>query len=137
MRFLCKCVIYALRSKCFATVLAIYCAASFYLGQMYADMSIFAASGSIMSACGLLSLIRFTTIEKYIHQDATIDARKKGVDPVLTQAEEIQKSKQHISPARMRVKSELHAEVIGIVLIVVGAFISGYGSYVPLFWATA
>lgn len=137
MMFLCKCVIYALRSRLFAAVLVIYCAASFYLGQMYADMSLFAASGSIMSACGLLSLIRFTTIEKYIHQDATIDARQKGVDPILTRGEEVQKNRQRISPARIRIKSEIHAEVIGIVLIIVGAFISAYGSYVPLLWAHA
>ena len=89
-----------------------------------------------MTVFGLLSLIRFTTIEKYLNQD-TIIAGSTGLTgpPVSEEAAKRWKEK-NIADAKVRIKKELRAEAKGIVLTIVGTLIWSYGVYLPIFgWA--
>ena len=87
-----------------------------------------------MTVFGLLSLGQFTTIEKYLNQNAIIE-RSSGLqgrqvpDAKLKQLEE-----ENIAATNIRIKAELRSEMKGILLTVIGTLIWAYGAYVPIFW---
>lgn len=128
-----KFLIDTLKSWITALVVILFCCVSFYMGQLKTDMNLFAASGAVMTVFGLFSMIRFTTIEKYLQQDAIIAASTGVTGPPLSreEAEKLQSANQEA--ARMRIKKELHSELKGISLTVIGTLIWAYGAYVPIF----
>ena len=125
---------FALKSKISLIILVGFCVASFYFGQTHRDMNLFAASGGVMTVCGLLSLIRFTTIEKYLNQDAIVAGSTGVTGPPLTQDQAKKTQEQSIAAARIRIAAELRSELTGIALTVAGTLIWAYGSYVPVHW---
>jgi hypothetical protein len=82
-----------------------------------------------------LSLIRFTTIEKYRNQDA-IAGRSSGLTgPLVPDAKKAEQLRdKNIAAAKIRIKAELRSETKGILLTVIGTLIWAYGAYVPIFW---
>jgi hypothetical protein len=125
-----------LNSSISAAVLIGFCVLSFYLGQLHKDMNLFASSGGLMTVFGLLSLIRFTTIEKYLNQDA-IAGRSSGLTgPPVPDAKAEQLREKNIAAAKIRIKAELRSETKGILLTVIGTLIWAYGAYVPIFWCS-
>jgi hypothetical protein len=122
-----------LNSSISAAVLIGFCVLSFYVGQSHRDMNLFASSGGLMTVFGLLSLIRFTTIEKYLNQEAIV-ARSSGMTgPPVPDAKAKQLREKNIAAASVRMKAELRAELKGIFLTVIGTLIWAYGDYVPIF----
>lgn len=86
-----------------------------------------------MTVFGLLSMIRFTTMEKYLNQEAIIAASTGVTGPPLTAEESERISKENQKRAAIQIKKELRAEIKGIALTIVGTLIWAYGSYVPVF----
>lgn len=101
-------VVTTLNSSISAAILVLFCVLSFYLGQLHRDMNLFASSGGLMTVFGLLSLIRFTTIEKYLNQNAIIE-RSSGLtappvpDAELKQLEEKNSSREHTYKGRITI----------------------------------
>jgi hypothetical protein len=126
-------VVTTLNSSISAAVLIVFCALSFYLGQLHRDMNLFASSGGLMTVFGLLSLIRFTTIEKYLNQDAIIERSSGLTGPPVPDAKASQLREKNIAAANIRIKAELRSEMKGILLTVIGTLIWAYGAYVPIF----
>ena len=132
MKMVYKLIAIAAQSKISLAVLTLFCVASFAAGQKFNDMNLFAASGGVMTVGGLLSLIRFTTLNKLLYQEAII-ANSTGVTGPPLRAEEseaIQKASREA--ARLRIEAELRSEIIGLILTVIGTFIWAYGTYIPL-----
>jgi hypothetical protein len=134
MKGFCKFFLLALKSKISLVILVVFCVASFYFGQVRSDMGVFAASGGVLTVCGLLSLIRFTTIEKYLNQDNIVAQSTGLTGPPLSKERAKKLSEQNIAAARIRIEAELRSELAGIALTVVGTLIWAYGSYVPVHW---
>lgn len=120
--------------KSWITVLLVisFCAFSFYYGQHSSDMNFFAASGAVMTVFGLFSMIRFTTIEKYLRQDEIVAASTGVTGPPLSAEESARLQRQSQEAARIRIKKELHSELKGISLTIIGTLIWAYGAYVPV-----
>lgn len=114
-------------------VLVLFMAASFWLGEARHDMNLFAASGGIATVFGLFSLIRFTTIEKYLNQDQIIQSSTGLTGKPLSAEESDRIRRENIERARVRIKAELRSELAGIALTVIGTIVWAYGAYVPIF----
>lgn len=119
----------ALNSGITALGIIIFVAASFYVGQHYSDMNIFAASGAIATTYGLLLMIQFTTIDKYIQQEAIIANSTGMTGPPMTQQQVEEYSKRNIAAARIRIQQELKSELKGLGFTIAGTLIWAYGSY--------
>jgi hypothetical protein len=98
-------------------------------------MNLFASSGGLMTVFGLLSLIRSTTIEKYLNQNAIIERSSGLTAPPVPDAELKQLEEKNIAAANIRIKAELRSEMKGVLLTVIGTLIWAYGAYVPIFWS--
>lgn len=107
------------------------CMISFYFGQLRDDMNLFAASGAVMTVFGLLSIIRFTTIEKYLSQEAIVAASTGVTGPPLSAEESARVQRENQERARIRLKQELHSELKGISFTITGTLIWAYGAYIP------
>ncbi len=103
------------------------------MGQRFEDMNLFAASGAVMTVFGLLSMIKFTTIEKFLNQEEIV-ANSTGMTgrPMLPEQEE-QYQKEYQAAVNTRLAKELKTELKGILLSVCGTLIWAYGGYVPQF----
>ena len=123
----------ALESWVSLVVIILFCTISFFIGQLKSDMNLFAASGGVMTIFGLLSMIRFTTIEKYLQQQNIIDNSSGITGPPLRDEEIERIEKESRERARIKIKKELRSEIKGLALTVVGTIIWAYGVYVPLF----
>ena len=106
-----------------AGIIIAFCALSFALGEHVQDMNLFAASGSVMTVFGLLSLIRFTTIEKYLGQADIITSSTGITGPPLRPGEAEKIVQANRKAAKIRVTPELKAELRGTVLTIVGTLI--------------
>ncbi len=87
-----------------------------------------------MTVFGLLSLIRFTTFEKYLNQDSIVAHSTGLTGPPLSKEAAEQWQEKNIAAARIRIRKELRAEAKGVILTVVGTLIWAYGAYVPLLY---
>ncbi|MBK2095646.1 hypothetical protein IB680_08140 [Francisella philomiragia] len=96
-------------------------------------MSLFSASGSIMTIFGLFSMIKFTTIEKFINQEQIASSSTGITGPPISQEEATKLREENIKKARIRLKKELRTEIKGILFTVLGTLISAYGTYIPVF----
>ncbi|MGI9572531.1 hypothetical protein ACRYJU_00480 [Alloalcanivorax xenomutans] len=128
-RFLLK----ALNSWASIVFVVVYCIASFFLGQRCNDMNLFAASGAVVTVFGLFSMIRFTTIEKYLNQERIAAASTGVTGPPLSADDAKRLAKENQEKARVRLEQELRSELKGISFTIVGTLIWAYGSYVPVY----
>ena len=86
-----------------------------------------------MAIFGLFSMIKFTTIEKFLNQEAIAAANTGVTGPPLSQEESEKLQRENVGRARVRLQKELRSELKGIVLTIIGTLISAYGVYVPIF----
>lgn len=128
-----KLLLNALNSWVSIIFIILYCIASFFYGQKLNDMSLFSASGSIMTIFGLFSMIKFTTIEKFINQEQIASSSTGITGPPISQEEATKLREENIKKARIRLKKELRTEIKGILFTVLGTLISAYGTYIPVF----
>ena len=98
-------------------------------------MNLFAASGGIMTVFGLFSMIQFTTIEKYLNQEAIVASSTGLTGPPVSEEEAVRIKKENQRCAKIKLKRELRSELRGILFTVVGTIIWAYGNYVPIFYA--
>lgn len=121
----------ALNSRISLLFVGTYCVVSFCIGQAREDMNLFAASGAVVTVFGLFSMIRFTTIEKYLNHEAIIANSTGMTGPPVgpDEAERIRRENQE--RARVRLKKELRSELRGILLTITGTLIWAYGAYIP------
>jgi len=124
-----------LNSRSAVAALVFYMGLSFWYGQTRHDMNLFAASGGIATVFGLFSIIRFTTIEKYLNQDQIIKSSTGLTGTPVSGAEAERIQRESVERARVRIKAELQSELTGIALTVVGTLVWAYGTYVPVFQA--
>jgi hypothetical protein len=122
-----------LNSKFAVAALVCFMGASFWCGQTRHDMNLFAASGGIATVFGLFSLIKFTTITKYLNQDQIIQSSTGLTGKPLPAAEAERIRRENIERARVRIRAELQSELTGIGLTVIGTLVWAYGTYVPVF----
>lgn len=126
-----------------------FCLFNFCLSIIFNDMNIFASSGSLMTIFGLLCMIRFSTIDKYLKHDEIIlemAVRNEPVQPTLPamlpslqltfptilSMEEARQSAlraEKASRLEQEYREELKAEFAGIWFTIVGTLIWAYGSY--------
>ena len=134
MKALLKVLLTILNSTASVVFISGFCALSFYLGGVRHDMNLFAASGGVMTVFGLLSLIRFTTIEKYLNRDVIIANSTGLTGPPISAAQAKEFEAKSIAAAELRVRAELRSELKGIALTIIGTLIWAYGSYAPTLW---
>ncbi|ENL7174836.1 hypothetical protein AB6A49_004542 [Escherichia coli] len=121
-----------LGAKISIAILCVFCGASFLFGQYLNDMNLFASSGAIISVFGLLYTIKFTTLKKLSNREAEINSRSGVTGPPLS-AEESQKIREeNLAKARVEVREEIKAEVLGVGLTVFGTIIWAYGGYIKI-----
>ena len=96
-------------------------------------MNLFAASGAVMTVFGLFSMIQFTTIAKYLNQEAIIAASTGVTGPPLSAEESARLQRENQERARVRLKQELRSELKGISFTILGTLIWAYGAYVPVY----
>lgn len=133
MKKLYRFLLRALNSWVSIVLVVVYCIASFYLGQRFNDINLFAASGAVVTVFGLFSMIRFTTIEKYLNQERIVAASTGVTGPPLSADDSKRLAKQNQEQARLRLQQELRSELKGISFTIVGTLIWAYGNYVPVF----
>ena len=123
----------ALNSKFSVFFVLLFCSISFYFGQLNKDMNLFAASGAVMTVFGLFSVIQFTTIAKYLNQEAIIAASTGVTGPPISAEESARLRKVFQERARIQLKKELSSELKGIILTIFGTLMWAYGTYIPAF----
>lgn len=133
MRTMLSLMVRTLNSKYSGATLICFMGLSFWFGQRMHDMNLFAASGGVATVFGLFSLIRFTTIEKYLNQDQIVRSSTGVTGKPLSREESERIQRENIERARVRIKAELQSELVGIALSVVGTLVWAYGTYVPIF----
>jgi hypothetical protein len=128
-RFLVK----ALDSWFSAAFVVAYSLASFCFGQFCKDMNLFAASGAIMTVFGLFSMIRFTTIEKYLNQESIVTTSTGVTSPPLNPEQAAKAKERNQQKVKLRLTQELRSELKGILFTVIGTIIWAYGAYIPIY----
>ena len=122
-----------LSSKYAPLILILFSLISLAGGQILKNMNLFASSGAIMTIFGLISMIKFTTIEKYLNQKQIVAASTGMTGKVLLQNEQEAYAKRSQELAMQRIKKELRSELKGISLSIAGTLIWAYGAYIPVF----
>lgn len=125
-------VLQAMSSKWATAVVVCFCVFSLFLGQHKNDMNLFAASGGIMTVFGLLSLMRFTTIKKYVDEDELVAKSSGLTSGPLSDEEAALLAAKNIAAAKIRLRVELASELNGLALTVLGTIIWAYGVYLPI-----
>lgn len=111
--------------------------ASLVLMFYYNDVSLFAAAGGPITIIGLFSIVKFTTLEKYLKREELAMNSTGVTGPPISEAEcEIIVARSQ-EEARIRLALELRSEFTGIVLTVFGTILWAYGAYLPILsWIT-
>ena len=121
-----------LNAKYAPAILILFCIVSLVAAQFLNDMNLFASSGAVMTIFGLISMIKFTTIEKYLNKEQIIAASTGMTGAPLSQSEQEEYVKRSQEQARQRITKELNSELKGISLSILGTLIWAYGAYIPL-----
>lgn len=121
-----------LGAKTSIAILCVFCGASFLFGQYLNDMNLFASSGAIISVFGLLYTIKFTTLKKLSNREAEINSRSGVTGPPLSSEESQKIREENLAKARVEVREEIKAEVLGVGLTVFGTIIWAYGGYIKI-----
>ncbi|MBP6020797.1 MAG: hypothetical protein KA735_15025 [Burkholderiaceae bacterium] len=129
MRFFVRCIIKTFDSWISAGLIVLFCAFSFYIGKHSSDMNLFAASGGVMTIFGLLSMARFSTMEKYLQQEEIIQRSSGVTGPPLADGESEKIAARNRAAARIRIQKELYSDFRGLFLTVAGTIVWAYGQY--------
>lgn len=97
------------------------------------DVALFAAAGGPITIIGLLSTVKFTTIEKYLKRDELIANSTGLTGPPVSEADVEAIVARNREAARKRLTLELRSELTGIALTVFGTSLWAYGAYLPIF----
>ena len=74
-----KILLTILRSKLSIYVIGLFILGSLIASKISGDMNLFAASGAVLTIFGLFQTIQFTTIEKFLNQDAIVHSSDVGL----------------------------------------------------------
>lgn len=121
-----------LRSKVSIYVIGIFIISSLIASKITGDMNIFAASGSILTIFGLFQTIQFTTIERFLNQEAIIHSSTGVTGPPISQEESKRIISENRKKAKIKLEKELRSEIKGITYTIVGTLIWAYGIYIPI-----
>ncbi|WP_171289275.1 hypothetical protein, partial [Acinetobacter baumannii] len=116
---------------------SIYVIGLFILGSLIAskisgDMNLFAASGAVLTIFGLFQTIQFTTIEKFLNQDAIVHSSTGVTGPPLSVEESERIINENRKKAKIKLEKELKSEIKGISYTIIGTLIWAYGIYLPI-----
>lgn len=106
--------------------------ASLILMALHNDIALFAAVGGPITIIGLLSTVKFTTIEKYLKREDIIVSSTGVTGPPVSQADAEIIAARSQEATRKRLALELRSELTGIALTVFGTIIWAYGAYLPI-----
>lgn len=106
--------------------------ASFILMFLKNDIALFAAAGGPITIIGLLSTVKFTTIEKYLKREELIVTSTGMTGPPVSQADSEIIAARSQEATRQRLALELRSELTGIGLTVFGTILWAYGAYLPI-----
>jgi hypothetical protein len=110
------------RAVLLSIVLAYY---SYFYASMYQNSAVFTSSGSIISAIGLLLTLKHNFLA--IAQNAQA-AVIKHHQIMRFASQGMMEDPEYVNPAIIALKDEY----TGVILVLIGGFISGYGGFVPL-----
>ncbi|MCT9204174.1 hypothetical protein KTH23_19680 [Acinetobacter baumannii] len=79
-----KILLTILRSKLSIYVIGLFILGSLIASKISGDMNLFAASGAVLTIFGLFQTIQFTTIEKFLNQDAIVHSSTGVTGPPLS-----------------------------------------------------
>lgn len=127
----CRCMLAILDSRVTLVVLIFYVGVSFFIGQRLNDMSIFSASGGVVTIFGLFSIIKFTTVDKYLRREEIAYNSTGVTGPPVSDEELGRVMTANREAARVRLEKELRTEMTGVFMTVVGTVIWAYGGYIP------
>ena len=121
-----------LRSKFSIYVIGVFIISSLIASKAIGDMNLFAASGSILTIFGLFQTIQFTTIERFLNQEAIIHSSTGVTGPPISQEEIERIIAENRKKAKIKLEKELKSEIKGITYTIVGTLIWAYGVYIPI-----
>lgn len=122
----------ALRSKFSIYVIGALIIGSLIASKITGDMNLFAASGSILTIFGLFQTIQFTTIEKFLNQEAIIHHSTGVTGPPISEEESKRIAAENRKNAKIKLENELKSEIKGITYTIIGTLIWAYGVYIPI-----
>lgn len=121
-----------LRSKFSIYVIGLFILGSLIASKISGDMNLFAASGAILTIFGLFQTIQFTTIEKFLNQNAIIHSSTGVTGPPLSEDEMQKIIAENRKKAKIMLEKELKSEIKGIAYTIFGTIIWAYGIYIPI-----
>jgi hypothetical protein len=128
-----KILLTILRSKLSIYVIGLFILGSLIASKISGDMNLFAASGAVLTIFGLFQTIQFTTIEKFLNQDAIVHSSTGVTGPPLS-VEESERTiiNENRKKAKIKLEKELKSEIKGISYTIIGTLIWAYGIYLPI-----
>jgi hypothetical protein len=127
-----KILLTILRSKLSIYVIGLFILGSLIASKISGDMNLFAASGAVLTIFGLFQTIQFTTIEKFLNQDAIVHSSTGVTGPPLSVEESEQIINENRKKAKIKLEKELKSEIKGISYTIIGTLIWAYGIYLPI-----
>ncbi|EOM0840682.1 hypothetical protein ACNA1Q_003616 [Acinetobacter baumannii] len=127
-----KILLTILRSKLSIYVIGLFILGSLIASKISGDMNLFAASGAVLTILGLFQTIQFTTIEKFLNQDAIVHSSTGVTGPPLSVEESERIINENRKKAKIKLEKELKSEIKGISYTIIGTLIWAYGIYLPI-----
>ncbi|AVO89384.1 hypothetical protein NDS20_003597 [Acinetobacter baumannii] len=127
-----KILLTILRSKLSIYVIGLFILGSLIASKISGDMNLFAASGAVLTIFGLFQTIQFTTIEKFLNQDAIVHSSTGVTGPPLSVEESERIINENRKKAKIKLEKELKSEIKGISYTIIGTLIWAYGIYLPI-----
>ncbi|PHM61022.1 hypothetical protein [Xenorhabdus ishibashii] len=121
-----------LGAKASIALLIIFCSLSFLFGQYLNDMNLFASSGAMVLAFGLIHTIKYTTLKKLANREVEISSRSGVTGPPLSVEESKKMREENLIRARIEVREEIKSEMLGVFLTIFGTFLWAYGGYIRI-----
>ncbi|KWB00379.1 hypothetical protein AWU48_05470 [Acinetobacter baumannii] len=127
-----KILLTILRSKLSIYVIGLFILGSLIASKISGDMNLFAASGAVLTIFGLFQTIQFTTIEKFLNQDAIVHSSTGVTGPPLSVEESERIINENRKKAKIKLEKELKSEIKGISYTIICTLIWAYGIYLPI-----
>ncbi|KQG73411.1 hypothetical protein APC51_17055, partial [Acinetobacter baumannii] len=118
-----KILLTILRSKLSIYVIGLFILGSLIASKISGDMNLFAASGAVLTIFGLFQTIQFTTIEKFLNQDAIVHSSTGVTGPPLSVEESERIINENRKKAKIKLEKELKSEIKGISYTIIGTLI--------------
>lgn len=115
-----KILLTILRSKLSIYVIGLFILGSLIASKISGDMNLFAASGAVLTIFGLFQTIQFTTIEKFLNQDAIVHSSTGVTGPPLSVEESERIINENRKKAKIKLEKELKSEIKGISYTIIG-----------------